>query len=145
MNLGEIVNESLGTPDFDCDGICNIADNCLSVYNPDQKDSDGDGKGDACDSKLVGDSFMDRRCDEDGDGVPDETDNCPTVCNPDQKDVNKNGIGDVCDPAYPNPILSSQPCSIRKGVKAPPVSNSRHNDSCDNDPGCDPFGEIYKR
>jgi hypothetical protein len=43
--------------DDDCDGICNPgetaqicsgSDNCPSTYNPDQKDSDDDGVGDAC-------------------------------------------------------------------------------------------------
>lgn len=119
LRLDDILNSGLGTPDWDCDGICNIADNCIFVYNPDQKDSDGDGKGDACDSDLVDPSFQDSRCDEDGDGAPDEKDNCRLACNPDQKDANKNGIGDVCDQAFPNPILSSQPCPVRRKVKAP--------------------------
>lgn len=35
--------------DDDGDGIPNDQDNCLTVANPDQRDSDGDGFGDACD------------------------------------------------------------------------------------------------
>jgi chitinase len=35
--------------DSDGDGIANGLDNCPGIYNPDQKDSDGDGYGDACD------------------------------------------------------------------------------------------------
>jgi len=34
--------------DIDDDGVCDQADNCPSVYNPAQVDSDGDGTGDAC-------------------------------------------------------------------------------------------------
>ena len=36
-------------PDQDHDGIPDFRDNCPTVYNPDQKDSDGNGIGDACD------------------------------------------------------------------------------------------------
>jgi subtilisin family serine protease len=35
-------------PDRDGDGVPNHRDNCPYVYNPDQKDSNGDGVGDAC-------------------------------------------------------------------------------------------------
>jgi hypothetical protein len=35
--------------DVDGDGILNSVDNCPTVYNPDQKDTDGDSAGDACD------------------------------------------------------------------------------------------------
>jgi len=35
--------------DDDNDGIPNLTDNCISTYNPDQADSDGDRIGDACD------------------------------------------------------------------------------------------------
>jgi hypothetical protein len=35
--------------DADGDGVCDWDDNCPSVANPDQADSDGDGLGDACD------------------------------------------------------------------------------------------------
>ena len=36
--------------DTDSDGILNSVDNCPKKYNPDQKDSDGDGTGDVCDA-----------------------------------------------------------------------------------------------
>jgi hypothetical protein len=38
-------------PDQDHDGIPDFRDNCPTVYNPDQADSDHNGKGDACDEE----------------------------------------------------------------------------------------------
>lgn len=53
-------------------GILNSRDNCPKTPNPDQRDSDGDGLGDACD-------------------------NCPNVPNPNQFDSDSDLVGDVCD------------------------------------------------
>ena len=50
----------------------NVNDNCKSVYNPSQSDTDADRVGDACD-------------------------NCPTVNNPLQEDADGDGVGDLCD------------------------------------------------
>ena len=43
-----------GCPDIDGDGVCDDVDNCPNVYNPDQKDTDGDGHGDVCDPNAMG-------------------------------------------------------------------------------------------
>lgn len=59
--------------DTDGDGVPDPADNCPSIYNPDQTNSDDDSLGDACD-------------------------NCPTVPNPDQLDSDGDGVGNPCDP-----------------------------------------------
>lgn len=37
--------------DADHDGVCESLDTCPLAYNPDQADSDGDGRGDACEDK----------------------------------------------------------------------------------------------
>ncbi|MBN2020499.1 MAG: S8 family serine peptidase [Sedimentisphaerales bacterium] len=52
-------------PDLDEDRIGDICDNCPEAFNPDQKDSNGDGIGDACDPlcQLAGD--LDDDCDVD--------------------------------------------------------------------------------
>jgi hypothetical protein len=80
--------------DSDGDGVFDDDDNCPSVANADQADSDSDGIGDACDGDV------------DGDGVTNDDDNCPTVANADQADADGDDIGNVCDPnAYP-PVVS---------------------------------------
>ncbi|MFW6121855.1 MAG: thrombospondin type 3 repeat-containing protein, partial [Petrotogales bacterium] len=73
--------------DSDGDGIPDSEDNCPHTPNPDQKDSDNDGVGDACDQGE----------DSDGDGIEDSEDNCPHTPNPDQKDSDNDGVGDACD------------------------------------------------
>ncbi len=74
--------------DTDGDGIKDSQDNCPTVANPNQSDSDRDGRGDACSPVVI---------DSDGDGIPDERDNCPGWANADQKDTDNDGKGDVCD------------------------------------------------
>jgi hypothetical protein len=69
--------------DSDADGVLDLDDNCRTVPNPDQADSNLDGVGDACDA--------------DGDGYQDDGDNCISVPNPDQADWDNNGRGDACD------------------------------------------------
>jgi len=79
--------------DQDSDGIADTEDNCRFT-NPDQKDSDGDGLGDACDPDHV---------DGDNDSVPESIDNCFATPNSDQKDSDGDGLGDVCDPDFIDP------------------------------------------
>jgi hypothetical protein len=79
--------------DSDNDGLGDACDNCPLVSNSDQGDADSDGVGDACDLCEGYDDFADA----DADGVPDGCDNCLTTGNSDQTDTDDDGVGDACD------------------------------------------------
>jgi len=69
----------------DSDGVEDGVDNCPNDANASQKDTDGDGAGDACDA------------DDDNDAVADAADNCRTTANASQLDSDGDGAGDACD------------------------------------------------
>jgi hypothetical protein len=46
----ETVVSAFEAADHDVDGVPNASDNCVDTPNPDQLDTDGDGRGDACDT-----------------------------------------------------------------------------------------------
>lgn len=71
--------------DMDGDGILDWKDNCFSIFNPDQIDTDLDGLGNPCDP------------DWDNDGISNVVDKCPTVHDPAQVDTDGDGVGDACD------------------------------------------------
>jgi Thrombospondin type 3 repeat len=71
--------------DEDGDGVADIVDNCPTEPNADQKNSDLDAEGDACDT------------DDDDDGKLDTEDNCPIVPNTDQLNSDLDTEGDACD------------------------------------------------
>lgn len=94
--------------DSDGDFEADHQDNCNTVFNPDQRDLDADGVGDACDPDL------------DGDGAPDATDNCQRLAN-DQTDSDRDGVGNACDstpfpPAPPAPPAQPAPPASPTGT-----------------------------
>ena len=78
--------------DIDGDAVCGDVDNCPSIANASQDDTDSDLLGDACDTCPV-----DPDNDIDGDSVCGDIDNCPEIFNPDQRDSNGDGFGNRCD------------------------------------------------
>ena len=84
--------------DTDSDGVENNIDNCVSIANPDQTDTDNDGHGDTCDD------------DDDGDGILDDIDNCPLIANPNQEDDDSDGIGNFCDDDWVDPHAPLAAC-----------------------------------
>ncbi|WP_235855744.1 gliding motility-associated C-terminal domain-containing protein [Flagellimonas aequoris] len=92
-------------PDSDGDGFRDDVDNCASISNADQLDTDGDGEGDVCDT------------DDDDDGTPDVDDAFP-LDDTEDTDTDGDGIGDnadtdddndgLLDGEDPNPLVDTQ-------------------------------------
>jgi hypothetical protein len=96
-DASQYLDAGLGSPDVDCDGVKNMEDNCVFVFNPKQKMTRSKEFGDACNPRLKNHRTRDLRCDSDADGVYDHIDNCRVVANRDQKDSNCDDLGDACD------------------------------------------------
>ncbi|MBA3615201.1 MAG: thrombospondin type 3 repeat-containing protein [Actinomycetota bacterium] len=91
--------------DRDGDSVLDANDNCRDTPNPDQTDSDGDNKGDACDPDL------------DGDGTENATDNCPNTSNPGQEDADRDGVGDACETNLPGRMTGDGSVTTSGGEK----------------------------
>lgn len=122
--------------DQDCDCIPEInrhgihIDNCApdgirpdeDFYNPEQIDSDGDGKGDVC-------------SDTDEDGIMDDTDNCLDIPNFDQLDTDSDGIGDLCEDTDNDGILDTEDnCPTDSNTSQHDYDEDGVGDPCDNCP-----------
>ena len=160
----------LGDGDIDCDGVedsvdsdqdgdkvPNSQDNCSSVSNSDQKNTDKDSQGDACDTDDDNDGDLDTAdncplvsnstqidtdgddtgdaCDDndDGDLIPDAQDNCPLVVNYDQLDTDGDGQGDACDNDDDNDGVpdSWDNCSLVSNLNQANSDGDPFGDACD--------------
>jgi len=147
------------SPDTDSDGIPDAEDNCPQIPNPDQKDSDGDKIGDACDDTPQPEPITRVSPDVDGDGIPDAEDNCPQTPNPDQKDSDGDKIGDACDDTptgeQPPPVAPPPPDADNDGIpdaedNCPQTPNPDQKDSdgdkigdaCDDTPQPEPTTRV---
>ncbi|RZO03765.1 MAG: hypothetical protein EVB02_04145, partial [SAR92 clade bacterium] len=83
-NSNESVISLIFAADKDGDGVEDELDNCPSIANSDQRDTDNDGEGDACDS------------DDDNDGVEDVDDAFP-LDPTETTDTDSDGIGNNTD------------------------------------------------
>lgn len=134
-------------PDGDGDGYSDSYDNCPQKPNPEQKDPDEDGKGNACDDDSDGDGVTDGKdnceltpnkdqrdkdgdgkgnvCDSDmdGDGHKNDFDNCPKVANPEQTISDADGTGDACDDSDGDFVVDAKD-------NCPGIQNPKQRDLC---------------
>ncbi len=118
------------TTDTDNDGILDYntdgtpLDNCINIANNDQKDTDEDGMGDACD-------------DSDNDGINDDKDNCMNIFNPEQSNIDLDDKGDVCDDDIDGDTILNDDdnCKYTANTDQADSDNDNIGDVCDSDNG----------
>lgn len=109
--------------DFDQDNTPNASDNCLTEFNPEQTDTDGDDSGNACDD------------DDDNDQLNDSLDNCPLLANQNQLDTDDDSEGDACDADDDNDSIDdiSDNCDLIQNINQTDTDSDQSGDACDND------------
>ncbi len=120
--------------DMDGDEVWDWNDNCPTVKNGSQIDTDGDDEGDACDA------------DDDDDGVPDTDDNCRIDPNPDQADGDGDGYGDACPPVDSDGdaiINDDDNCDLDPNPDQEDLDGDDRGDVCDRDVDGDDFDNAY--
>jgi hypothetical protein len=118
--------DGCGGRDQDVDLVAHSTDNCPTISNADQIDTDNDDIGDACDPLT----------DTDDDTIANDTDNCPTTPNTDQTDTDNDDIGDACDP-----LTDTDDDTIANDTdNCPTTPNTDQTDTDNDDIGdaCDP-------
>ena len=120
--------------DTDGDEVRDVVDNCPTVKNGSQLNTDGDGQGDACDG------------DDDNDGVPDSGDNCRIDHNPGQEDADADGYGDACPPTHSDAddiIDDNDNCDFVANPDQSDLDGDDRGDPCDSDDDGDGLDDSY--